>query len=211
MDKGVLIRNARSIIAYYHGCVVARLSVSHDTVRSLQSFGSFPRSACRQNRFKGYRMELSHINASGEANMVDVGDKQPTERSATASGVVRMLPSTLQAIKNDGLKKGEVLAVARIAGIQGAKKCSELIPLCHPLALTKVTVAFEEISDGKLKVTATCRLRGQTGVEMEALTAVSVACLTVYDMCKAVDKGMTIEAVGLEEKLGGKSGDWRKS
>ena len=156
-------------------------------------------------------MELSHINASGEANMVDVGDKQLTERSATASGIVRMLPSTLQAIKNDGLKKGEVLAVARIAGIQGAKKCSELIPLCHPLALTKVSVSFEEISDSKLKFIATCRLRGQTGVEMEALTAVSVACLTVYDMCKAVDKGMTIEAVGLDEKLGGKSGEWRKS
>ena len=156
-------------------------------------------------------MELSHINASGEANMVDVGGKQLTERSATASGIVRMLPSTLQAIRNDGLKEGDVLAVARIAGIQGAKKCSELIPLCHPLALTKVSVSFEEVSDSKLKVIATCRLRGQTGVEMEALTAVSVACLTVYDMCKAVDKGMTIEAVGLDEKLGGKSGEWRKS
>lgn len=156
-------------------------------------------------------MELSHINASGEANMVDVGDKQLTERSATASGIVRMLPSTLQAIKSDALKKGEVLAVARIAGIQGAKKCAELIPLCHPLALTKVSVSFEEMSNCELKVIATCRLRGQTGVEMEALTAVSVACLTVYDMCKAVDKGMTIEAVCLEEKLGGKSGEWRKS
>lgn len=156
-------------------------------------------------------MGLSHINAAGEANMVDVGDKPATERSAVASGVIKMLPATLLAIKNDELKKGEVLAVARVAGIQGAKKCSDLIPLCHPLALTKVSVEFEEKSDSELKVTADCRLRGQTGVEMEALTAVSVACLTIYDMCKAIDKGMTIEAIGLDEKLGGKSGEWRKS
>lgn len=156
-------------------------------------------------------MGLSHINAAGEANMVDVGDKPATERSAVASGVIKMLPATLLAIKNDELKKGEVLAVARVAGIQGAKKCSDLIPLCHPLALTKVSVEFEEKSDSELKVTANCRLRGQTGVEMEALTAVSVACLTIYDMCKAIDKGMTIEAIGLDEKLGGKSGEWRKS
>ena len=113
-------------------------------------------------------MELSHINAAGEANMVDVGAKEQTERSATASGVVYMQPATLQAIKSDGLAKGEVLSVARVAGIQAAKKCSDLIPLCHPLALTKVSVSFEEISDRELKVLALVKLRGQTGVEMEA-------------------------------------------
>ena len=155
-------------------------------------------------------MQLSHINAAGEANMVDVGDKERTQRSAVASGTVKMQPETLQAIKVDGLDKGEVLAVARIAGIQGAKKCADLIPLCHPLALTKVSVSFHELSATELQVTAACRLSGQTGVEMEALTAVSVACLTIYDMCKAIDKGMTIESIGLEEKLGGKSGEWRK-
>lgn len=155
-------------------------------------------------------MEFSHINASGEANMVDVGGKEATQRSATASGIVRMQASTLEAIKNDSLKKGEVLAVARIAGIQGAKKCADLIPLCHPLALTKVSVNFQELSETALRVEAHCRLRGQTGVEMEALTAVSVACLTIYDMCKAVDKDMTIEAIGLEEKVGGKSGHWQR-
>jgi cyclic pyranopterin phosphate synthase len=153
-------------------------------------------------------MELSHINASGEANMVDVGGKDVTERSATASGILRMQASTMQAIRDDALSKGEVLAVARVAGIQAAKKCSELIPLCHPLALTKVSVNFSELSDTVLKVEAQCRLRGQTGVEMEALTAVSIACLTVYDMCKAVDKEMTIEVIGLDEKIGGKSGHY---
>jgi cyclic pyranopterin phosphate synthase len=155
-------------------------------------------------------MEFSHINASGEANMVDVGAKDATQRSATASGIVRMEAATLEAIKNDSLEKGEVLAVARIAGIQAAKKCSDLIPLCHPLALTKVAVTFEEVSETELRVQGHCRLRGQTGVEMEALTAVSVACLTIYDMCKALDKGMTIEAIGLEEKIGGKSGHWQR-
>ena len=155
-------------------------------------------------------MELNHINAAGEANMVDVGAKEQTERSATASGVVYMQPGTLQAIKSDGLAKGEVLAVARVAGIQAAKKCSDLIPLCHPLALTKVSVSFEEISERELKVLAQVKLRGQTGVEMEALTAVSISCLTIYDMCKAIDKGMRIESIELEEKIGGKSGEWRR-
>ena len=142
--------------------------------------------------------------------MVDVGAKEQTERSATASGVVYMQPGTLQAIKSDGLAKGEVLAVARVAGIQAAKKCSDLIPLCHPLALTKLSVSFEEISERELKVLAQVKLRGQTGVEMEALTAVSIACLTIYDMCKAVDKGMRIESIALEEKIGGESGEWRR-
>ena len=155
-------------------------------------------------------MELNHINAAGEANMVDVGAKEQTERSATASGVVYMQPGTLQAIKSDGLAKGEVLAVARVAGIQAAKKCSDLIPLCHPLPLTKVSVTFEEISESELKVLALVKLRGQTGVEMEALTAVSISCLTIYDMCKAIDKGMRIKSIALEEKIGGKSGEWRR-
>ena len=154
-------------------------------------------------------MEFSHINASGEANMVDVGAKDATQRSATASGIVRMEAATLEAIKNDSLQKGEVLAVARIAGIQAAKKCSDLIPLCHPLALTKVAVTFEEVSETELRVQGHCRLRGQTGVEMEALTAASVAALTIYDMCKAVQKDMVIGQVRLLEKTGGKSGHFK--
>ena len=154
--------------------------------------------------FKGHRMELSHINASGEANMVDVGDKQFTERSATASGIVKMLPSTLQAIKSDALKKGEVLAVARIAGIQVQKSAEKLIPLCHLSADKGVGLFLMKYPTVNLKLSPYVGCAGKQ-VEMEALTAVSVACLTVYDMCKAVDKGMTIEAACLEEKLGGKS------
>ena len=150
-------------------------------------------------------MELSHINAAGEANMVDVGAKEQTERSATASGVVYMQPATLQAIKSDGLAKGEVLAVARVAGIQAAKKCSDLIPLCHPLALTKVSVSFEEISDRELKVLALVKLRGQTGVEMEALTGCSIAALTIYDMTKALSHNIILGETKLMKKTGGKS------
>jgi cyclic pyranopterin phosphate synthase len=153
---------------------------------------------------------LSHINAAGEANMVDVSDKNVTQRRALASATVRMQPETLVAIQNDQLKKGEVLAVARVAGIQAAKRCAELIPLCHPLALTKVRVDFETVGDNALLITAECRVGGQTGVEMEALTAASVAALTVYDMCKAIDKGMVIDSVCLLEKQGGKSGDWQR-
>ena len=149
-------------------------------------------------------MELSHINAAGEANMVDVGAKEQTERSATASGVVYMQLGTLQAIKSDGLAKGEVLAVARVAGIQAAKKCSDLIPLCHPLALTKVSVSFEEISERELKVLAMAKLRGRTGVEMEALTGCSVAALCVYDMLKALSHDIVVEETKLMSKTGGK-------
>ena len=151
---------------------------------------------------------LSHINAAGEANMVDVSDKSVTRREARAGIVLRMQSTTLQAIREDKLKKGEVLAVARVAGIQAAKRCSDLIPLCHPLPLTKVTVDFSELSDCELEITTLCRVTGQTGVEMEALTAASVAALTVYDMCKAIDKAMIIENLRLLEKSGGKSGDW---
>jgi cyclic pyranopterin phosphate synthase len=153
-------------------------------------------------------MTLSHINSAGEANMVDVGDKQITQRVARASGILTMSASTLTAIRDNQLQKGEVLAVARIAGIQGAKRCSDLIPLCHPLALSKVTVEFMELSDTQLEIVAECKVSGKTGVEMEALAAVSVASLTVYDMCKAVDKAMVIGSICLLEKQGGKSGHW---
>jgi len=154
--------------------------------------------------------KLSHINDAGAANMVDVSSKQVTTRRAVATATVRMRPQTLVAIQNDQLKKGEVLAVARIAGIQAAKRCSDLIPLCHPLPLTKVTVDFEVSTDDAVTIHAECRVTGQTGVEMEALTAAGVAALTIYDMCKAIDKAMVIENVCLLEKEGGKSGDWQR-
>ena len=143
--------------------------------------------------------------------MVDVSAKQTTQRRAVATATVRMLPETLEAIQQDKLKKGEVLAVARIAGIQAAKRCADLIPLCHPLALTKVTVDFDTRGSDALEITAECRVSGQTGVEMEALTAASVTALTIYDMCKAIDKGMVIDGVCLQEKQGGKSGDWQRA
>ena len=141
--------------------------------------------------------------------MVDVGAKDISQRTALAVGVVSMQAETLAAINDHQLAKGEVLAVARVAGIQAAKRCADLIPLCHPLALSKVQVEFSQRSDTELEVRAQCKLKGQTGVEMEALTAVSVAALTIYDMCKAVDKGITITDVRLLEKTGGKSGDWK--
>ncbi len=150
---------------------------------------------------------LSHLDAEGTARMVDVGQKPVTERSATAEGAVRMNPETLALIRAGAAKKGDVIGVARIAGIMAAKRTHELIPLCHPLQLSQVTVeiAFDDAMPG-LRVTATARLAGRTGVEMEALTAVSVACLTIYDMAKAADRAMVIEGVRLLEKTGGKSG-----
>jgi cyclic pyranopterin phosphate synthase len=153
--------------------------------------------------------ELTHLDAQGNARMVDVGGKAITSRSATAQASVVMLPATLQLIVAGGHKKGDVLAVARIAGIQAAKKCSDLIPLCHPLMLNSVKVDFEiDEAVNRIIITAVCSLDGKTGVEMEALTAASVAALTIYDMCKAVDKGMVIEKICLQEKLGGKSGHY---
>ena len=141
--------------------------------------------------------------------MVDVTDKQVTQRRAVACGVIRMKPQTLKLIQQGGHKKGDVFAVARIAGIQGAKKCADLIPLCHPLALSAISVEFEiDGSNSQVLITGTCKLSGRTGVEMEALTAVSVAALTIYDMCKAVDKTMVIGEISLAEKSGGRSGDW---
>lgn len=153
---------------------------------------------------------LSHLNEKGEANMVDVSAKDVTHRIARAEGFVRMEPETLSLIEIGTAKKGDVLATARIAGIMAAKKTSDLIPLCHPLPITKATVDFAPTSNPPgLHVTAEVKIAGQTGVEMEALTAVSVACLTVYDMLKAVDKAMTFEGIRLIEKSGGRSGHWR--
>lgn len=145
--------------------------------------------------------------------MVDVSAKQETPRLAVAQSRVILGEAVLAQIENQSIAKGDLLATARIAGIQGAKKCSELIPLCHPLPLTKVAVdieAFRETDKVGLEVTASCRTTGKTGVEMEALTAASVAALTIYDMCKALDKGIVIEALQLLEKQGGKSGDWKR-
>jgi len=154
---------------------------------------------------------LTHLSDAGEARMVDVSDKAATDRIAVAAGCVVMERETLALCMSGNAKKGDVLGAARIAGIMAAKKTSELIPLCHPIALTKVTVDLEadEALPG-VRVTATAKTTGQTGVEMEALTAVSVACLTIYDMLKAADRGMRIDGVTLMEKRGGKSGDWRR-
>jgi cyclic pyranopterin phosphate synthase len=163
-----------------------------------------------KNKTPGY--QLTHLNEKGEARMVDVGDKNVTERVAVASAMVSMLPETLALVLNGETKKGDVLAVARIAGIQAAKKCSDLIPLCHPLALTSVEVNFEcDEGRSQIRISTICKVIAKTGVEMEALTAVSIAALTIYDMCKAVDRGMVISEVALESKFGGKSGDWVKS
>ena len=155
---------------------------------------------------------FTHFDAEGRAHMVDVGDKTVTERTAVASGSIRMQPATLEMIVGGLHAKGDVLGVARIAGIMGAKRTADLVPLCHPLPLTKVAIEFTP--DTRLDCiycVATAKTRGQTGVEMEALCAVQVALLTIYDMCKAVDRGMVIENVRLEEKSGGRSGHWRRA
>jgi cyclic pyranopterin phosphate synthase len=155
---------------------------------------------------------LTHFDAEGRAQMVDVGDKDVTARIAIAAGSIRMRAETLRMILEGGHEKGDVLGVARIAGIMGAKRTAELVPLCHPLPLSKVSIAFKpEPAIDSIHCTATTKTRGQTGVEMEALCAVQVALLTIYDMCKAVDRGMVIENVRLEEKAGGKSGHWRRA
>jgi cyclic pyranopterin phosphate synthase len=156
------------------------------------------------------KARLTHLSADGKAAMVDVGEKAVTARSATASGAVVMARETLDLILSGNAKKGDVIATARIAGIMAAKKTHELIPLCHPLMLEKISVDIApDASLPGLRVTATASLNGKTGVEMEALTAVSIACLTIYDMAKAVDRGMQIIALRLEEKSGGRSGTWR--
>jgi cyclic pyranopterin phosphate synthase len=155
--------------------------------------------------------ELTHFNSVGEAHMVDVGDKAVTQRIAVAEGRITMQPQTLALILQGQAKKGDVLGVARIAGIMAAKKTADLIPLCHPLALSKVSIDLTPVEEeNAVHCRATVQTSGQTGVEMEALTAVQVTLLTIYDMCKAVDKGMTMEGVRLLEKAGGKSGHWKR-
>ena len=155
--------------------------------------------------------ELTHFNQAGEAHMVDVGAKQATQRVAIAEGYIHMHAETLQRILAGDHKKGDVLGVARIAGIMGAKKTADLIPLCHPLALTRVEIELTPLPDASaVRCQATVETCDRTGVEMEALTAVQVALLTIYDMCKAVDRGMTLNSVRLLEKSGGKSGTWRR-
>jgi cyclic pyranopterin phosphate synthase len=153
--------------------------------------------------------DLTHFDDQGNAVMVDVGAKDETVREATASGRVLMDEATLALIQSRGVKKGDVMSVAQLAGIMAAKRTPDLIPLCHPLSLTSVQVTLEAVaSPASIEIAATCRLKGRTGVEMEALTAVSVAALTVYDMCKAADRGMRITDIRLRKKSGGKSGDY---
>ncbi|BBL73569.1 cyclic pyranopterin monophosphate synthase MoaC [Methylomagnum ishizawai] len=155
--------------------------------------------------------ELTHFNAQGAAHMVDVGDKPSTQRSAVAEGYIEMRPETLALILSGSHKKGDVLGIARIAGIMASKKTADLIPLCHPIALTHASLDLEpQPEHQRVRCVATVKTAGQTGVEMEALTAVQVALLTIYDMCKAVDRGMTMQAIRLLEKAGGKSGEWRR-
>jgi cyclic pyranopterin phosphate synthase len=153
--------------------------------------------------------QLTHVDSEGHAHMVDVSEKSVTTRLARAQAVVRMKAETLAMIVQGRHKKGDVFAVARIAGIQAAKRCSDIIPLCHPLMLSAVTVELQpEIDKHQVRILAMCKLNGRTGVEMEALTAASAAALTLYDMCKAVDRGMVIDSVCVLEKRGGKSGHW---
>ncbi len=153
---------------------------------------------------------LTHFDAQGQAHMVDVAAKAETHRVARASGVIRMLPATFQLIAQGQAKKGDVIAVARIAAIQGAKRTAELVPLCHPLPITRVVVDFELVeAASEVRCTAQVETLGRTGVEMEALTAVQIGLLTVYDMCKAADRGMVMGDIRVIEKSGGKSGDWK--
>ena len=154
--------------------------------------------------------ELSHIDQGGQAKMVDVGKKADTVREAVATGRVVMKPATLKLVREAGFKKGDVLAVARVAGIMAAKKTPDLIPLCHTILVDSVNVEFDTSEEDCIKIRTTARSTGKTGVEMEALTAASVAALTIYDMCKAVDKAMTITDKALESKTGGKSGDYHR-
>ena len=155
--------------------------------------------------------KLTHFNESGEAHMVDVGGKSVSAREAVAEGLIRMQPQTLKLIVEGGHKKGDVLAVARVAGIMAAKKTAELVPLCHTIPLTAVEIELmPDVAQSTVRCRATVRTQAQTGVEMEALAAVEITLLTIYDMCKAVDRGMTITDIGLLSKTGGKSGDWRR-
>lgn len=154
-------------------------------------------------------MDFTHFNDQGRARMVDVTDKPPTQRTATAAGTVQMLHSTVEAIRSGGVPKGDVLAVAQVAGIMAAKRTSEIIPMCHPLSLTGVDVRFS-LREDAVDIEATVKCKGETGVEMEALHAVSAAALTIYDMCKALQKDMVVSDIRLLEKTGGKSGDYSR-
>lgn len=154
--------------------------------------------------------ELTHFNAEGRAKMVDVSDKKITSRTAVARGTMKMKPETLQLIRQGKIGKGDVLAVAQVAGVMAAKKTSEMIPMCHPLPITGIDISFQEEGDNRIIAEATVKTTNVTGVEMEALTAVSVTLLTIYDMCKAVDKGMVISDTYLVSKTGGKSGDYMR-
>jgi len=154
--------------------------------------------------------KLSHVTKTGEARMVDISAKQPTVREAVARGKVIMKPSTLEQVKANAMKKGDVLAVARVAGIMAAKRVPEIIPLCHTIPIDSVAIDFDLTENNSIGITATARSAGKTGVEMEALTAAAVAALTIYDMCKAAEKGMTITDIYLETKTGGKSGAYRR-
>jgi cyclic pyranopterin phosphate synthase len=154
--------------------------------------------------------DLTHFDSSGASRMVDVGEKSVTRRTARASGLVRMNPETLAIVRDKRVSKGDVLEVARLAGIMATKRTPDLIPLCHPLAIDAVQVDFAFDDDRTLRITATVQVEAKTGVEMEALTAVSVAALTVYDMCKSADRGMSIERIQLDEKSGGRSGHWQR-
>ena len=154
--------------------------------------------------------KLSHFDSSGASRMVDVGDKQVSRRVARASGLVRMATETLKLIRDKQTAKGDVLEVARLAGIMATKRTADLIPLCHPLPIESVTIDFAFEGEQSLRIDATVQVEAKTGIEMEALTAVSVAALTVYDMCKSVDRSITIERIQLEEKSGGRSGHWKR-
>jgi len=154
--------------------------------------------------------KLTHVDEAGRAAMVDISDKEVTTREAQAEVFIQLTAETVAQIKQNTMKKGDVISVARIAGIQAAKKCSDLIPLCHPLMLSKVAVEFEWHQDNQLRIESFCKLSGKTGVEMEALTAASVAALTIFDMCKALDKSMVISGLKVLEKKGGRSGHWKR-
>lgn len=163
----------------------------------------------RQESQAGDREALTHFDRAGRARMVDVGEKPETDRVAVASGRVRMAGATVDLIRTGRATKGDVLAVAQVAAVMGAKRTADLIPMCHPLMLTRIDVSFE-LQQDEVRVEATVATRGRTGVEMEALTAVATAALTIYDMLKAVDRGMTIEAIQLQSKVGGRSGAWNR-
>lgn len=175
-----------------------------------------PDHLCEQDDLSSIRpmKEFSHLNESGKANMVDVSSKSETKRLAVAQARVVLSPEVMQKVRQQAIAKGDLLATARIAGIQAAKQCSQLIPLCHPLPLSKVSIEIDEFNDADktgIEITVSCITVGKTGVEMEALTGASVAALTIYDMCKALDKSIVIESIKLLSKQGGKSGDWERA